>query len=144
MATRLLRQGHRFPMDELFRIETDLLGRLTGPFAFRFVLQPLMAAVFALRDGLRDARLDHPPYLKTLIAAPAERRHLIGEAWRAIGRVVVLGVLMDVAYQVIVFKRFYPFELLDMVLLLAVAPYMLLRGPVAAVVRWRHRRRISE
>jgi hypothetical protein len=30
------------------------------------------------------------------------------------------------------------------VLLLAVAPYMLLRGPVTAVVRWRHRRRISE
>src|SRR5690349_21626943 len=105
-------------MDELFRIETDLLGRLSGPFAVRFVLQPLMAATFALRDGRRDARLGHPPYLRTLIAAPAERRHLIGEAWRAIGRVVVLGVLMDVAYQVMVFKRFYPFELFDMVLLL--------------------------
>ena len=131
-------------MDELFRIETDLLGRLTGPFAFRFVLQPLMAAVFAVRDGIRDARLDHPPYLKTLIAAPAERRHLIGEAWRAIGRVAVLGVVMDVAYQAIVFKRFYPFELFDMVLLLAVAPYVLLRGPVAGFVRWRHRRKISE
>ena len=130
-------------MDELLRIETDLLGRLTGPFAFRFVLQPLMAAAFALRDGIRDARLHHPPYLKTLIAAPAERRHLLGEAWRAIGRVVVLGVLMDVAYQVMVFKRFSPFELLDMVLLLAVAPYALLRGPVAGVARWSRRRKIS-
>ena len=111
---------------------------------FGFVLQPLLAAAFALRDGMRDARLDHPPYLKTLIAAPAERWHLIGEAWRAIGRAVVLGVVMDVAYQVIVFKHFYPFELFDMVLLLVVAPYVLLRGPVAGVVRWRHRRKISE
>ena len=102
-----------------------------------------MASAVALRDGLRDGRLDHPPYLRTLIAAPAERRHLIDEAWRAIGRVVALGVRMDVAYQVIVFKRFYPFELLDIVLLLAVAPYALLRGPIAGVARWSCRRKIS-
>jgi len=102
-----------------------------------------MGLTFALRDGIRDARLNHPRYLRTLVAAPAERRHQVGQAWRAIGRVIILGVLMDVAYQVMVFKRLYPFERLDIVLLLAVAPYVLLRGPVCRIARWTRRRRIS-
>jgi len=35
----------------------DLVGRLHGPFSFRFVLQPLMALIYAARDGLADALL---------------------------------------------------------------------------------------
>jgi len=58
-----------------------------------------MGLTFALRDGIRDARLNHPRYLRTLVAAPAERRHQVGQAWRAIGRVIILGVLMDVAIR---------------------------------------------
>ena len=44
--------------DTLTRIWTDLIARLTGPFAFRFVLQPLMGLFFAWRDGVHDAKTD--------------------------------------------------------------------------------------
>ena len=34
----------------------DLIDRPDGPMRFRFVLQPVMATVVAIRDGLEDAR----------------------------------------------------------------------------------------
>jgi hypothetical protein len=39
----------------------DLIDRLTGPMKFRLVLQPVMAAFFAIRSGLEDARAGKPP-----------------------------------------------------------------------------------
>jgi hypothetical protein len=45
---------------ELARMWTDLVGRLTGPLTLRLYLQPTMATLFALRDGLKDARTGRP------------------------------------------------------------------------------------
>ena len=42
--------------DTLERIWEHLIGRFTGPLTFRLILQPTMATLFAVRDGLRDAR----------------------------------------------------------------------------------------
>ena len=42
--------------DTLARIWEHLIGRLSGPLAFRLLLQPAMSTLFAVRDGLRDAR----------------------------------------------------------------------------------------
>ncbi len=39
---------------------------------FRFILQPVMAAIAALHDGIKDARLGRSPYFWT-VAAPARR-----------------------------------------------------------------------
>jgi hypothetical protein len=51
--------------DTLTRIWTDLVARLTGPFAFRFILQPVMGLIFAWRDGVQDAKAGRPPYFCT-------------------------------------------------------------------------------
>jgi hypothetical protein len=40
-----------------------LLARLSGPGAFRFVLQPLVAVLLGIRDGRADAKAGRPPYL---------------------------------------------------------------------------------
>src|SRR5262245_35620693 len=45
-----------FSRDVLLRIWHDAVDRPNGPMAFRFVLQPAMAALMALRDGIVDAR----------------------------------------------------------------------------------------
>ena len=124
-------------MDDLLtRMWTDLTGRLTGPMTFRLILQPAMALLFACRDGLRDAHAHRPAYFWAALTQPAERRHLLSEGWKAIGRVVILAILMDVTYQLIVFRWVYPGEMLIVVVLLAVVPYALLRGPVNRIVRW--------
>ena len=126
--------------DVLTRMWTDLVGRLTGPLAFRLYLQPAMATLFALHHGLKDARAGRPPYLWTVFSHAEERRRLLAEGWKAIGKVFILAVIMDLVYQFMVLRRFYPFETIDVALLLAVAPYTLLRGPFNRIARtWSHR-----
>ena len=44
--------------DVTTRFFTDLIGRLSGPLSFRLILQPMMAAFFAVRDGLKEERQD--------------------------------------------------------------------------------------
>lgn len=50
-------------MDDIWmRFVEDLSDRVSGPMKFRLVLQPMMAAFFAIRSGLADARAGKPPY----------------------------------------------------------------------------------
>ena len=58
------------------------------------------------------------------------------------GRVLVLGVVIDVIYQVRAFGGFrYPNETIVIVLVLAFLPYLLLRGPVDRFQRARMTRK---
>ena len=125
--------------DFLTRFSSDLLGRVTGPFSFRLILQPTMAAICALRDGVKDAKTGRPAYLWRMLTHPAEGRHLLAEGWRAVLRIIVLGIVMDLAYQVMVFGRLRPLEMIVVVLTLAFIPYLLLRGPFNRIARlWIH------
>ena len=42
--------------DLLTRIFENLIDRVSGPMKFRLILQPLMATIFAIRSGLKDAK----------------------------------------------------------------------------------------
>ena len=53
----------------------------------------------------------------------------------ATSRVILLGLVMDVAYQLIEFKSFYPGEAAIVAVLLAFVPYLLLRGPFERLAR---------
>lgn len=114
----------------------DLTGRLHGPFSFRFVLQPLMALIYATRDGLGDARAGRPPYFWTMFTRPEERGRLFREGWKAMTRVILLGVAIDMIYQLIVFRWIHPLQLAVVVLGLAFLPYVILRGPIERMVSW--------
>jgi len=122
-------------MDDLVRIWRDLGGRVGGPMSFRFLLQPAMAALFAARGGLADAHANKPPYFWAIVHDPAHRRELVDEGWKAIARVFVLAIAMDVVYQILVFKWVYPVEALIVAFLLACVPYLLIRGSVSRLVR---------
>jgi hypothetical protein len=54
------------------RVWQQLIERPTGPMAFRFILQPVMA-IAALRDSINDANSRRSPYFWTLLANPFER-----------------------------------------------------------------------
>lgn len=119
----------------LTRIWQSMLDRPGGPFVFRFVLQPIMAMAAALRDGIHDARTGRAPFLWTVLSNPVQRRGRLDEALIATSRIVLLGLAMDTAYQVIEFKAFFPVEALIIALLLAFLPYVLLRGLVTRIAR---------
>ncbi len=112
-----------------------LSGRAGGPMTFRFILQPTMAAVAALHDGVKDARLGRSPYFWTVLTQPEKRSERISEGLNATARIILLGIGMDLIYQLKVFGTFYPMEALLIALMLAFVPYLLLRGPVARIAR---------
>ena len=126
--------------DVLTRFWMDLIARVSGPLTLRLYLQPTMAMFYAVRDGLKDAREGRPPYLWSIFTHPEERRRLIADGWKSIGKVFALAVILDVVYQLIVFGRWlYPVESIDVALILAVLPYGLLRGLVNRIARlWIH------
>ena len=128
--------------DMIVRGLMNLAARVGGPMTFRIILQPLMASLFAIRDGFKDAREDRPPYLWTIITDPAQRGDLIRQGWKAVGRVFILAIVMDVIYQLIVVGWIYPLETITVAILLAVIPYLVLRGPVNRLVRSRQRKEI--
>ena len=125
----------------LSRIWSDLLARPGGPFAFRFVLQPLVAMVFAVRDGLKDAQTGRSPYLWTVLRDPAQRRGRLVEGVKATARVIAFAVAIDAAYQFKALGTFYPVEALVIALVLGFVPYLLIRGPAGRLAgRWMARR----
>ena len=128
--------------DMILRGLTNLAARVGGPMTFRIILQPLMAAIFAFRDGLKDARENRPPYLWTLITDPSQRPDLIRHGWAAVGRVFILAIVMDVIYQLIVVGWIYPLETIAVAILLAVIPYLVIRGPVNRLARSRQSKEI--
>ena len=86
----------------------DLLERPDQFMRFRFILQPIMAAIAALHDGIEDARLGRSPYIWTLLSSPSKRVGRLEEGVISTARVLLLGLCMDTVYQLIVLKTFYP------------------------------------
>ena len=97
---------------------------------FRLILQPAMALFLAIRSGLKDAKLGNPPYFWTLLTNPAHRRDMLRDGWKSVGKVFVLAVVLDVVYQIIVLHFVYPGEALIVAFVLAIVPYVVLRGLV--------------
>ena len=122
----------------LHRFWTDLVGRPDGPMSFRFMLQPVMATLAAWKDGKVDAATGRSPYFWTVLTDPDRRKARLGEGMRATGQIIALGLAMDLIYQAVVLRHFYPMEALVVALSLAFFPYLLLRGPFARLARRRH------
>jgi hypothetical protein len=60
----------------------------------------------------------------------------VRDAWKDIARVFALAVVLDAIYQIVTQKWIYPLELLLTATLLAILPYVLIRGPVTRIARW--------
>ena len=112
------------------RFIENLFSRLDGPLHFRFILQPLVATIFAVLSGIKDAKTGKTPYLWKFICNREYRREMIRDGWKHVSKLFIVAVLLDVIYQVKVFHRFYPVETFTVSFTLAIVPYFLLRGPV--------------
>lgn len=115
----------------------EIAARPSGPMAFRYYLQPAMAAFFAVRDGLRDARAGNPPYFWALFTRRGHRKELLRGGWKSIGRIIILALAMDLVYQITVLHGLRPIEGIFVAFELAVMPYLLLRGTVTRITRRR-------
>ena len=123
--------------DILTRFWEQLIAQPSGPLAFRLILQPVMATILAIVDGMKDARVGRPPFLRTILNDPSQRAAYLREGLKRVSRVIVFAFVMDAIYQVLVLRRFYLGEALVTVFVLAVLPYLLVRGPVDRIARRR-------
>lgn len=122
-------------MSEWQRIVVNLFARLDGPLHFRIIVQPLMAIVFATIDGVKDAKSAKPAYFWALLSSPQHRKELMHEGWKSVGKIFILAIVLDVAYQLKVHSTIYPGETLIVAFVLAIVPYLLLRGPINRLLR---------
>jgi hypothetical protein len=122
------------------------VGRAYGPLSFRFIIQPTVAAVLAIRAGLEDARAGRPAYGWAVFTDPVRRHGLLREGWKHIAKLFVAATIVDVIYQVIVFRWIYPGQALTVATMVAVPSYLLLRGPTNRLVRrwYQHTHRSQE
>lgn len=117
------------------RIVEHMTDRVSGPMKFRMLLQPGMAIAFAVIAGLRDARLGKPPYAWALFTSPGHRAEMLKDGWKSVGKVFVLAMILDIVYQIIVARFVYPGEVILVAVLLAIVPYLIVRGLVTRIAR---------
>jgi hypothetical protein len=119
----------------LTRVWEMLIGRADGPLTFRLIFQPTVAAILAIRAGLRDAREDRPPYFFwAVFSNPARRPELLRLLWKDVGKVFIVALVLDVIYELIVHHWVYPGQALIVAIVLAIIPYLLIRGPVTRIM----------
>jgi hypothetical protein len=132
-------------MDDFWtRVVDDMAARLTGPMPLRLLLQPIMASIFAIRPGLADAKAGRSPYFWALFSDPAHRADMVKDGWKSVGTVFVVALILDGIYQIVSTRFVYPGEAVTTALLLAIVPYLILRGLVTRLggKKYRAARRI--
>src|SRR4051812_13293243 len=123
-------------MEEIFaRAWHDIFGRMSGPGNFRLIVQPIVAIILAIRSGINDARNGRPPFLWCLLFDSHQRQYFLTHGWKDINRVFFMAGILDVIFQIFVFKWVYPLETLIVAIALSIFPYLLVRGPVNRLTR---------
>jgi len=115
----------------------ELLGRAGGPLHFRLIMQPIVAAILAFKAGKRDAAAGQPAFLWGLFTNAEERSRLLRSGWKDISKIFIVALVLDIAYQFIVFRTIHVVQALIVGIILAILPYTLLRGPVMRLLRGR-------
>ena len=105
-------------VDLLLRIWDHIEHRINGPLHLRFIVQPAMAMLVAIRVARRP---------------PAERT----DGWRDIAAVWMVAACIDAIYQVVMFRWLDVGETVLIASLLSLAPYILL----SESMKWWTRRR---
>lgn len=113
---------------------TDMGLRLTGPMALRFVVQPIVATLLGIRDGLRDAKAGEPPFIYDIVMSPKDRKRQAASGWKGIGKGVIVGVVLDAVIQFLMLGTVYPGAALIVGIGLMGLPYSVARGITNRVV----------
>jgi hypothetical protein len=113
---------------------------LAGPGHFRFLLQPTVAIIFGILDGIRDHHYGREP-----LGAEVKRRHG-AERWRHLGaglrRVILpmcLATALSLIFQYWIRHRIHFLPALSFAILFVALPYVVARGLTNRVDRRWHR-----
>jgi hypothetical protein len=89
-------KGMYFSLSE--RLER-LVARVTGPMSFRLILQPTVAVILGIKDGLMDAKAGAPPFVFDLLFHPKDHKRRLSTAFRRLLVPMIVGTVMDAIAQ---------------------------------------------
>jgi len=122
------------------RFVDDMVARLHGPGRMRFILQPTVAIILGVRDGIKDARVGSPPFLSALVFLQTRRRELVRGALASVRDLVAVAILLDVVSQFLIFRMVHPGAALLLGPVLIAAPYAFSRALTNRIAQWRSAR----
>lgn len=119
----------------------DWIGQaLTGPLHLRFVVQPVIALVLGVRDGVRDEREGAAPFVLELFARREGLGRRLRIALRQIALPLALAVVLDSVVQRSLRGAIDVSSALWVGALLIALPYTCARGLTNRAMHLRHRR----
>ena len=118
----------------------ELPRRFSGTGRFRFLLQPALAILLGVRGGLADARAGNPPYVFGLLFAAGRRRELLRSGAAAIRTLLAMGIILDVVFQLVLYRAVHPGAALLVGPILICFPYALSRALTTRLARGLARR----
>jgi len=110
------------------RIVQGIVARVTGPMSFRFMLQPAVAILLGVRDGLADAKAGTPPFIYDLLFSPKDRSRDLKSALKSLLKPIVVATILDCIAQYLIFKHVRLIPALLVGTLVMGLPYALARG----------------
>jgi hypothetical protein len=115
--------------DVFARGSDQLYGRNNGPLNLRLIITPTVSTILALRDGWKGARWGERSFLWDVLQhPPAKRKEIVHAVWKSLKKVILLAFTLDLIYQLYVFRAYYVFQTILLVLVLALIPYTVIRG----------------
>jgi hypothetical protein len=113
----------------------NFTARPHGSLSLRFILQPTLAAIIAIRAGFKDAKAGRPPFLWELLSNSAHRKEVLRGALKDVRLPFFIAATLDAIYQIFEHRAIYLLELLFTATLLAAVPYFIVRGLANRIAR---------
>jgi len=122
----------------------DMFARLTGPGKLRFLIQPTVAVILGIRQGIKDAHANRLPFLRVLAIHASHRHHAMQTAVMDVRDLVAIAILLDIIFQWFLFHQIHPGAALILGPVLIAIPYSLARELANRVVRARRPRATAQ
>ena len=105
-----------------------IIELVTGPGNLRFVLQPLIAILLAIRDGRNDAKSGTPAFLAEMVSGSGPRGATLKVSIKATLMPFSVAVILDSILQIIIFDVWRLQWALVVGLFLVGIPYVVVRS----------------
>jgi hypothetical protein len=117
----------------------NIAARLTGPMSFRFIVQPVIAIILGIRDGITDAKAGTPPFIYDLIFKPEDRKESLKGVLKRLRVPVIIGTVFDAIAQYLIFKSIRPLPAILVGVTVIGIPYTLARGLTNRIASFKKR-----
>lgn len=135
-----LTAGAKTDIVPIAKIIDELVARIVdGPFRFRFIVQPMMAILFGLRDGFIDAKAGSAPFLYGLLFHRQDLKPSVQSAVRRLRFPILFAIVLDAIVQYVMFQTVRPLTAVLVGTLLMGIPYCCARGISCRIIRSRRR-----